>query len=332
MFARRDYIFQFLLFSTLGFIFGLTYIHNSLWIPASFASNIATFQVGMPHKTRILIPLILYHLFPHDSIDTFWFRVIFSGVAALACFYMFKKYWDRLTDIPANTNVLALVIFAIMLAHYSLNRWDQVFYIYDISCIFLSMLAVVLLTSERKSVIVLGGIAIVIFSFAKETIVSALLQSFGYWAYVWWRERRRGINSINYTALIVLIIAGFFIVLFRIIVTYVLGGSGSDYASLLYENGVFRIYANCLHVIESPGALQSVFLFGCGLVVWLPLYWTRLSTVTKWLIVASIPPFVILIFVDNFTELRCYSELLPLMACAFGQTLLRPFQRVDARD
>jgi hypothetical protein len=189
------------------------------------------------------------------------------------------------------------------------------------------MIAVVLLTSENRWIVAAGGLAIIVFSFSKETIVSAMLQAFAYWVRQWWVSNPRGLRQINWIAMIVLFVAGALIVASRGVVTYLVGGSPTDYLPLLYEDGVFRIYANYLHVIENTGALQSVFLFGFGMVVWLPVFWYRLSGLTKWLMVASLPPFIILLFVDNFTELRCYSELVPLIAVAFGQVLLGPAKK-----
>ena len=117
-------------------------------------------------------------------------------------------------------------------------------------------------------------------------------------------------------------IAGVAILLGRWVVNFQVGGSAGNYYGLLFEDGVFRIYANYLHVIQNTGALQSVPLFGCGLVIWLPIYWTRLSSLTRWVFVATTPPLIILFFVDNFIELRCYAEIIPMFAAGFGQVLL----------
>jgi hypothetical protein len=316
-------IVRFLLLAVLSLTFGLTYIHNSLWVTASMVRNIATFNVGMPHKTRILIPYILYHVFPHALPDTFWFRMTFCGLFALLSLYVFPLYWQRVTDTRLNPNVLALILLAMMIAHYSLNKWDQVFYIYDIPSIAFSMYAFLLLTSEQASLQLAGGVAFVVFSFSKETIVSAGLQALAYWALQWWQARPRNLNTINRFPVAVIMISGALIVVTRALLAYRLGANSGDMYGLLHENGIFRPYANYLHVIQNTYALESVFLFGCGMLLWLPIGWRMLNARTKWLMVASVPPLLLLFVVDNFIELRCYSELLPLMACGFGQVLVR---------
>lgn len=313
---------QFVILATLALIFSTAYIDNSVFNDGSSVANIATLNIGMPHRTRLLVPFVLYHTVPHYLLDSFRFRVGFSWAFSLLGLYTFPHFWERIVGKGVNRIFLSFVLFVMLFAHYAATRWDQVFYIYDIPMVVFSMWAFLLLTSASPKAVIFGGVATLIFSFGKETIVSAVAGAFAYWAHAWWRSSPRRLDKMINLPIVTMVFSGAAIILCRAVVTRLVGGGASDYASLLYEDGVFRIYANLQHVLHIHGALVGFLLWGCGLVIWLPIFWTRLNAVTRWMMVICAPPFVILLFVDNFIELRCYSELLPLMAVGFGQVLL----------
>lgn len=309
----------------LGLIFSLTYINSSIFTDWSSAIKIATFDPNVDSivKSRFLLSVILYKLVPSDFLDTFLFRVYFSWVMSIICFYIFSAFYKKIVGRSENLKTLATIFFLILVCHYSLVRYNNLYYVYDIFTIAMSMLAFILLTSSSIRIVLVGGLFVVILCLSKETITYILAQALGYWVFILYKNKF-SISKKSFFPIVIIIISGIGILVVRQLTIKYVGddnGINSYFIKSMYEDGVFRIYANFKHLLEGPGILQSIFLLGCGMIFWLPTNWTALNTPTKFILAFSGMLLSVTIFFFNFIELRCYNELVPIIACALMQII-----------
>jgi len=316
------------LYAAFSFLICWEYLFLTRILPEGVIANEATFQVAWPFKARFLVPWLLAHILPIELLGQYGFRMAFCSVVSFVCFLLIGAYARRLRTESINPVGLAVCLFAVMMSHYGVSRWDNWFLIYDFPSIAAYMAVFLLLTASRRIDIVAGAVAAIIASLNRETILIALFHAcifwyirmpkgFGYAAHRVGETRRAPpglwpIAAICGTGLVILGI--------RAIVVSRLGGHASDMYSL-YEDGMFRLVSNVLSVMVMPPAGLSILLFGCGMILWLPAFAHRLSPLAGVLMRASLMPFCGLIIVGNFTELRVYNEFVPLLAVGLYQAI-----------
>ena len=143
---------RFALFSIFACLFAMSYVLHSIFAPGSVVHlenrDVPGWFSAENSFSNSLRTLPYY--FALKRVDGVHFRIAFAALSAFFCFLAFPKYWLRLTAMKVNSELLAALLLVIMLCHYSLNKWDKVYFIYDIPEIFLYMASFILLTSENK--------------------------------------------------------------------------------------------------------------------------------------------------------------------------------------
>ena len=88
-----------------------------------------------------------------------------------------------------------------------------------------------------------------------------------------------------------------------------------------HEGETLRFLANVRRVINEPRSAGQLllFVFGAGAIVWLPLFFRKISDQLKLMLLFSIPALLMLLWAGNFVELRIYNEFVPLLAVLFSQ-------------
>ena len=241
--------------------------------------------------------------------------------------------------ISTQRSYVLLAFILIMLAHYCLPNVAAQYYIYDMPAILFYMVTFLLLTSNNRFNLTLGGLLTILFTMNREPIAIALFH-----AAAWWLVRDHELPTVSRASLtsyakrvlsrdfsddhrrfaigcIVLTFVG--TLALRQLLMYIFTGYlfNAD-EGMLYEDGHIRVLANIKRIATEAAFFQQFIATGFGLVFFLPIVFARLSLTTRAVVVASILPLAPLIFVGNFfTELRIYNEYVPLMACVLAVLL-----------
>jgi hypothetical protein len=177
------------------------------------------------------------------------------------------------------------------------------------------MLSFLLLTSTSSRVVIFGVLFTVLFSLNRETIVIAPLHAAALVIFRDWSTRRQFLARTLAPIVGTLVI----IILLRTLLAYKMYGVGLLGAMSMYEDDTLRFLANVRRVINEPTSAFQLLLFGAGAIVWLPLFFSKISDQLKLMLLFSIPALLMLLWAGNFVELRYYNEFVPLLAVLLSQ-------------
>jgi hypothetical protein len=303
-----------LLFSA---IISYIYVKQATIDPASLIRNQSTFQVPPPFGLRFLLPSIISSVLPFDSYDTDAFRFTFAFISVALCFVVIQPFERRVLNgnDGALDPVLPLALCLLLLCHYCLSRRLNVYYVYDFPAILFYMISFLLLTSKSPRVTIFGILFTVLFSMNRETIVIAPLHAAALVIFRDWSTRRQFLARTLAPIVGTLVI----IILLRTLLAYSIYGFGLLGTITTYEDETPRFLANVRRVINEPRSEFQLLLFGAGAIVWLPLFFPKISDQLKLMLLFSMPALLMLLWAGNFVELRVYNEFVPLLAVLLSQ-------------
>jgi hypothetical protein len=285
-------------------------------ISDSFIGNQSTFQTPPHMGLRFLLPSAIAFVVPESS-DTIRFRFALAFISVALCFVVIQQFGQRVLNdnLAPLRAVLPLSLFIVLLCHYCLPARLNVYYVYDLPAILFYMISFLLLTSTPASYN-FGILFTVLFSMNRETIVIAPLHAAAFVIFRDWSTRRQFLARTLAPVVGTLVI----ILLLRILLAYSVYGVGI--LSTVQTNDVrsLRFLANVHGVINDRGFAFQLLLFGAGAIVWLPLFFPKISDQLKLMLLFSIPALLMLLWVGNFVELRIYNEFVPLLAVLLSQT------------
>ena len=264
-------------------------------------------------RARILIPILYKTLFPTSWIDAAWFRWLVSSVYVSGILMVVPFYTRRLLGADHARVIQPLVMLSVMLIlmmHYVASQVLNVYYCYDMPAILFYLVGFVLLTSETPRVRLYGVLAVILFAFSRETVSVAVFHALA--LYLWqnrhlgWRCCITGTTTLMAALVIVIAVIHWGLV-------HAVGGANAN-TMFLYEHEKLRFVANAYRVLHERGSTAQLVIVGGGILFWLPLFWRALTPELRILAYGSLIPLTPLLFAGNFTELRIYGELVPLMA------------------
>lgn len=314
----------------LSLIFSYSYLINSLYIPESFIKNMGSFaDYTEPYaRSRFLLSFFLYHITPEIILDTFLFRLLLTCTFTYLCLKIFPIYYERVTK-NTKKELSFLAIFILLICHFSLTKFDQVYYTNDIFSILISMYIFLLLTSQNSRNIFFGGFLGIIAACNRETIFFVFFQALGYWLFNFKKSNATNLKSKYITNIFVIIISAFLIFIVRFLSLQYLGNGMQGFIETMFEpeTGLLRIYSSFIHLfIEGNLAvIQSALLFGCGIIFWLPFFWIKLNPLLKILSIHTLPLIFCVLIFGNFIELRCYLEALPIFSSMLFSIIYNKF-------
>lgn len=344
--ALRQWIFP----VVAGAIFSVAYaIHSPTTEPGTRTIDLATFHSFAPYGPRFLVAYLAYHLFGASIVDWLSFRAAMSFVCWILSVALLVRFSRRIQVSAAAARFLMVSFTLIMLAHYCLPNVYAPYYIYDMPSILFYLLVFLLSTDKSIWRIFLGCLLAVLFSLNRESITLALFHAFAWWFGEYWEiaalpgrrhllrwpllkylpagntdEKRRLVAMASIA--VALVATG---VLRFVVVHWLYGPFQTGLEAALYEGSEIRVIANVKHLFENWGTGQQFVAIGFGAVFYLGFVLRHQSLRTRSLLIGSILPFLMMIFVANFvTELRVYNEYIPLFACLLA--IVMDFSRVGA--
>lgn len=299
----------------LSLVFALLYLYASVLSENSILSRQARFEVDTPFKFRFVLPYLLGLILTDQQLDAKWLKVFAATLSTTACLVLLPRFFERLTRIKPDSSTvqqLQLGTLTILVLHYCVPRELNIYYFNDLPAIALYLACFLLLT--RSSRIPLSAALVsVAASLNRETVVIALFHAAGFHLTSVLTppkaERRR--------ALVRLALIGVTIALVRLAVNYVLDSDLTANAVPMVGERM-RFAANLDRVLRDNHAAVRLPMIGFGLILWLPLVFWRLPREVRYAHLWSLPPLAVLVWAGNFTELRIYSELVPLWVVSFA--------------
>lgn len=294
--------------------------------PDSSIAQHAAFNVNAPFLFRLLLPLTLSSVLPHEWLDLPATRIIVATAFAFLSVWLMPAFMTRMTGQSlslADERRARLMLLAMLIAHYSLPRNLKFYYVYDFPAIAFYQLTFLVLTASpriRWFGVLLAGVL----TLNRETVGVAVVHAVAWRAAQipaqdWLKARAWG------ESLWVFLVAAMTVVLVRKVIAVSLGLP--LHASFSWMDGdQLRLLANLERMATKHHHGIALLWFGAGAILWLPRRWGILNAPLRHALCASLPVFVFLCLAGNFVELRMFSELLPLMAAALA---FRPAAAVE---
>lgn len=310
-----------LLVALVGLVVAL-YLRLASVLPAGKISQQAVLSVDPPFVYRFLLPWTLGQLLPSSWLDTVALRIAMTSVSVAVCFWLFPAYAARALGSEAgdlSRRRLWVGLAVVLVAHYGVPRPYCFWYIYDIPAIVFYMLAFLAMTRQVGRVDWWCVPMLVVLSLNRETVVVAVFHAAAWhgrslrcvanYAERW--ERVQSMLRVLWPLLAAL--AG--VIVLRAMLVQLLGQDVASVASV-NDGEKLRIVTGFARIASHLDHALALLLIGAGALVWLPFRWGRLPASVRVLLVASLPAVAIFLAVGNILELRMYSELVPILACA----------------
>lgn len=311
------------------------YLRLASVLPVGKVSQQSVLAVDPPFVYRFLLPWALGHLLPTTWLDTVALRVATTAVAVSACFGLFPIYATRVLGAARgglNERSLWAGLAVVLVAHYGIPRPYCFWYIYDIPAIAFYMLAFLAMTRQVGRMDWWCVPMLALLSLNRETIVVAALHAVAWHIWRLWPEPRWANKSLRevrpmWRVLWPALAGVTGVVVLRAMLVQLLGQDAASIASV-NDGGKLRIVTGLAGISSHLDHALALLLIGAGALVWVPLRWGRISTAVRILLVASLPAVVMFLAVGNILELRMYSELVPVFACAIMRS---PFTVLEKR-
>jgi hypothetical protein len=310
-----------------GLIFALSYaVHSTLPDDVQGGTaSLALFKASWPYKSRILSAFLAYKLVGPQWIDTRGFIFVMTLLLWYPCVMLFDAFARVLRTSDTTRPFLVPCFTLIMLAHFSLPTALNTYYIYDVPALLFYLVVVLLLIDPRPLVGITGAICATVFLLNRETIVIAVVHAFAIRASDLRAEANYSLRSLSRFFPIVLAAIG--TMAMRKILLWALDGDawalivGPMYETVVpgFEKGdTLRIVANLYAIVGWwPYRLQLICI-GFGALIYLPFAIPSLSSRARFALGFSVIPLVPLLILGNLTEIRIFTEFVPLMACALA--------------
>lgn len=318
---RQRLLHQALFLIIAGVIFSLAYAnHAQLSGPGSRPDAILALKAVWPWQGRVLLPWLGHVIFGDRIIEEVLFRVGVAFVCWILSALLLRAFARRLKVSDATAPYVVVGFLLILIAHYCLPVIYAPFYIHDLPAILFYLIAFLLLTSENRVQILLGGALTLLFYLNKESISLVLFHAFGWWYARRWREEP-DYSKIRFSLAVMIVIFAATIVERKLLYWW-LGGNGDDLVAMFYENGHVRVWANVLHAFSGLGFFQQVPAIGFAALIYVPFVFTSQSRTTRAIIVISaIPAIPLFLYGNYFTEIRVWNEFIPLFACLLATVI-----------
>lgn len=286
--------------------------------PDSSIAQHADLNVAAPFVFRLLLPLTLSSLLPHDWLDLPSTRIAVATLFTFASIWLMPAFMGRVTGSSLNikdANRVRLMMFLMMVAHYTLPRNLKFYYVYDFPAITFYQVTFLALTSARTSHRWIGIALAGIFTVNRETIGVAVVHALAWHLSHTRTDEERQAPWVVWVTHMAL--AGMAVLVARKLISASLNYPVAASFSWM-EGDQLRLLANLERMVTKHHHGIALLWFGAGAIIWLPRRWRTLNTGLQHLLIASVPVFAFFCIVGNFVELRMFSELLPLLAAALA--------------
>ena len=308
-----------------GLIFSLTYAVHSQF-PGTTA-DLAQFKLWLwPQTPRVLSAFLAYHLVGPEWLDTRGFCFAMTLLLWFPCVALLNSFAHALRLSDTARQFLLPCFTLIMLAHYSLPNVLYTYFIYDIPALLLYLIAVILLIDSRPPVAIMGALCVTIFVINRETIVVAVVHAFAIRIADLRAEKEHSLRSIS-ISLLPIALATIGTVAMREALVWALNGDASAmingqnlYDTIGMGDGKtgIRLFVNLRAIVLSWAHLQQLLCIGFGALIYLPVVFPNLSRRARYVVLLSVIPLVPAVTLGNLTEIRAFTEFVPLMACALA--------------
>lgn len=182
-----------------GAIFSIAYaVHSDMSGSMSKPELPGTFQAFWPYKPRFLVAWIAYHLFGTEIINSISFRAALAFVCWIPSALLSIRFAQRLKVSAAAMPYVVVSFVLITLAHYCLPNVAAQYYIYDMPAILFYLIVFLLLTSDKRWQVLLGGVFTLVFTMNREPIAIALFHSLAWWFVQYWERSPRSNGNQSY--------------------------------------------------------------------------------------------------------------------------------------
>ena len=307
------------LWLALSLVFCTHYVIKTHVGPDSSIAQHAGLNIGAPFVFRLLLPMALSGLLPHEWLDLATTRILVATVSVGVAIWLMPAFMSRLTGHALNSNEAnraRLMLLVMLVAHYTLPRNLKFYYVYDFPAITFYQLTFMALTAASPRQRWLGVLLAAALTTNRETVGIAVVHAAA------WHVARlpwQGTSTLRTWAPILgqLACAAVAVLLVRKLISHSLGHPIQASFSWM-EGDQLRLLANLERMATKHHHGIALLWFGAGAIIWLPRRWRTLNTGLQHLLIASIPVFAFFCIVGNFVELRMFNELLPLLAAALA--------------
>lgn len=302
----------------LSLVFAAHYVLKTHVGPDSGIAQHAELSISAPFVFRLLLPLTLSSLLPHDWLDLPAIRIAVATLFVFTSIWLMPAFMARMTgqeSSRSDAQRARLMLLMMLIAHFSLPRNLKFYYVYDFPAITFYQLTFLALTASPR-VRWLGVLLAAFLTLNRETVGVAVVHAFA-WHVAQLPAQDRFKPRAWGSWLWPLLLAAVAILAVRKLIA--IGLEIPLQASFSWMDGDQpRLLANLERMTTKHHHGITLLWFGAGAIVWLPRRWRALSESLKYLLIASMPVFVFFCLVGNFVELRMFSELLPLLATALA--------------
>lgn len=300
----------------LSILIAVAYVGGSRMLSQSHVSAEAALAIDAPFVYRLLIPFSLGLVFPPQILDSFGLKFSVAAISAFAILGLLPLYLKRVVPEwlgTAGQGVwVQLAGAAVLVAHYVLPHRFHFYYIYDLPAIVFYLVLFLCLVGEFRLRWMVVIVMVVIFSLNRETVVVAVLHALVMkWFQVDdnWRQK---FKLLGQAAALLLVV-----VLVRLAVMTLIPAPHGEVAEYM-DGQEIRLIANVHRVAEQFQHTVTVIYFGFGVLIWLPIVWSKLPQSLRLLFLWSLLPLTLLLIVGNPTELRIFNEFVPLLSAGLA--------------
>lgn len=303
----------------LALIFCVHYILKTHVGPDSSIAQHADLNITAPFVFRLLLPLTLSSLLPHEWLDLPATRIAVATLFTFTSIWLMPSFASRMTGQTLNGNDaqrVRLMLLVMLIAHYSLPRNLKFYYVYDFPAIAFYQLTFLALTADSSRIRWLGVLLAGLLTTNRETVGVAAVHAFSWHAAHIPAKRRFTLQAWG-TILWQMALAAASVLIVRKLISASLNHPIQASFSWM-EGDQWRLMANLERMATKHHHGIALLWFGAGAIIWLPRRWHALNSTLKHMLIASAPVFAFFCVVGNFVELRMFSELLPLLAAALA--------------
>jgi len=297
--------FYFLLSFILCLLYHIKIVVTADWQADNSPSTVATFETSKPWQFRLLIPIVFKLMSPLYSLNEKYFYTLFNVI--IVTLLLFVYYRILVSYYFENTKyavfAAGFLVYPMLWNYVILN---QTFQYYDFAAVFLFTLGIYCILKENFTGLVAVFIAGII---NKETAAYLIF------AYIFYNYRKA---FSSYVMLRIFLLVLIFIS-WKIILEIIFSSNHGDSVEVgLYEN--IRIIKN---IFGDRVLLKNLLLNFGGIWLFAPLLfisgrWKKFPRRDLLFVNLVIVPYYVLgIFITYITEVRVYTELIPLITTLF---------------
>jgi len=278
---------------------------------------VSSFQTAKPYQFRLLIPLIFMLFKPLTFIPE---KIIYIYYDFVIVYFTIIVYYKLLLEYFTNKKIVLylapVIIYPILFNYVILN---QSFQYYDFTSILLFTIGIFFIVKENFKLFLISFIIAII---NKETAVY-LIFAYIFFNYKTVFTKRVILNSF----LLILIFAGY-----KVLLAYIFRNSPGDNFEIGFTVNMdilTSFYKNHIYAKNLGLNFGGLYIFTILLMImgrW-KIFTAKSPARLLYLNFAFIPYFIVGIFVTYFTEVRVYSELIPLITTLF-LIYLSTFRRI----